>query len=229
MATEIPAERPVEADVRVRGLAGELVFAPCLERRSRAEVFGFRQSAWLAERRYLLANHAGLHPAEDPFDAEALHFACRLNGEVVAACRWSPRGALGFEAERACALPAETLAEPERLLQVSRVVVREDLRRRQVSELLLLLCCRHLLAHGTYERWFALCAPRLAQHYVRFGAQEVAGFEVQLAQRDGNVYRLVRGGLASSVERIGRSLAELGPACPWMLDGIATTSAAVAP
>ena len=216
------------AEVRVPGLAGELVFVPCLEARSRAEVFGLRQSIWATERRYLLANRAGLHPAEDPFDAEALHFACRLDGELVAACRWSPRGTLGFEAEHACALPAGTLAEPARLLQISRVVVREDLRRRQVSELLLLLCCRHLLAHTAYERWFALCAPRLAQHYVRFGAEELPGFEVQLARREGNVYRLVRGGVASSIERIGRSLAELGSACPWNLEGLAPRPAAVA-
>lgn len=229
MAEEIAAGSANGVEVRVRGPAGELVFAPCLERRSRAEVFGLRQSIWAAERRYLLASHAGLHPAEDPFDADALHFACRLNGDVVAACRWSPRGTQGFEAEHACALPPGTLAEPERLLQVSRVVVREDLRRRQVSELLLLLCCRHLRAHTAYERWFALCAPRLAQHYVRFGAEELPGFEVRLAQREGNAYRLVRGGVASSIERIGRSLAELGPACPWTLGGIAPLPEAVAP
>jgi hypothetical protein len=214
--------------VRVRGRAGTLTFTACLDRHSRAEVFDLRQVVWRGSRDYLFGNRARMHPAEDEYDGNSLLFACHLEGQIVAACRWSPRGAGGFEAERLCALPRARLPAEHNLLQISRVVVREDQRRRQVSELLLLLSCRHLLSRTLYTDWFALCAPRLAEHYVHFGAEAVEGFEVALPERAGNVYRLVHGGVQRSIDRIGASLAALGEACPWSLPELASVATAVA-
>ncbi|MBI1381211.1 MAG: hypothetical protein GC161_08990 [Planctomycetaceae bacterium] len=178
----------------------------CDSAADRAAIFGFRQTAWRGRSDYLFGNRRGRHPAEDEHDDDAFHFAAWLGSDVVAACRWCPSGPRGFEAEQLASLPPGALPARDTSLQISRLVVREDLRRTGVSEALLREGCRALLELTRYRGWFALAVPRLAAHYVSYGGVEVAGFEVELAARAGQRYRLVKGGMESSDVAITRSL-----------------------
>lgn len=187
-----------------------------------AQIFDFRQRAWRGHSDYLLGNRAGMHPAEDRHDALAFHFTAALGGELVAACRWCLPGERGFEAQELTALPSGCLEPRGAWLQISRLVVREDLRRQAVSELLLLHACLRLRALQAPARWFALAVPKLSEYYVRFGGSPLEGFEVTLEQRFGQRYRLVRGDLGSSIVAIAGLLKARGPEIPWRLEGLLT-------
>lgn len=192
--------------VVVGGPAAPLLWRSCTDAAALHAVFGLRQRVWMGKSDYLLSNHVGRHPAEDEHDASAFHCALFDGERAVAACRWTASGPRGFEAESACALPAESVRERAELLQVSRVVVDEPLRRSLASGVLLREACRELLAHTAFRHWLALCVPRLAEHYVRFGGRELPGFEAVLQERHGNTYRVVRGTLDGSITAIDAML-----------------------
>jgi predicted GNAT family N-acyltransferase len=215
--------------LHLRGAAGALTLEPCGGAAARGALFAFRQAAWRGRADYLLGNRAGRHPAEDEYDDGAHHFVCSLDGALVAACRWCPSGAQGFEAERLAVLPPGSLEPRDHSLQISRLVVREDLRRMQLSELLLWFACRALLAQGSYREWFALAVPRLAEHYVHFGGSAWPDFEVTLASRQGQRYRLVRGGIERSEQVLAAALRARAPGGPWELPSVLTLEPQVSP
>jgi len=198
------------ATLLVGGRTCRLTVEPVATRDGRQRVYDLREGVYRESSPYLLHSRAGLHPAQDEFDGRALQFGALLDGELVAACRWVPRSAGRWEAGRADELPLEWLGErlgeqlgaPDELLQISRVVVRSDVRGRKVTEVLLRDACRWLLAHTEFRAYFALCLPALARFYVHFGATPLEGWEVRLAERAGNRYRLVCGTLAGSARAI---------------------------
>lgn len=198
---------------------GPIELRLCDSAAERAAIFGFRQTAWRGRSDYLFGNRRGRHPAEDEHDDAAFHFAAWLGSDVVAACRWCPSGPRGFEAEQLASLPPGALPSRETSLQISRLVVREDLRRGGVSEALLREGCRALLELTRYRGWFALAVPRLAAHYVSYGGVEVAGFEVELAARAGQRYRLVKGGMETSDAAITHSLDARPPGTTYQFTG----------
>jgi len=209
----LDAERDSERVV-VPGAALTVGFRRLARPAELAALYTLRQRVFRGRFDYLLANRRGMHPAEDRFDATAFHFGCDVDGELVAACRFAPAvpaaddgsgRAACFEASELCAVPDELVRAPDRLLQVSRVVVRDDLRRCELSEVLLLYTCAWLARNTSYLGYFALCLPRLARFYEHFGAEAV-GEPVRIAAREGNEYRFVRGTLERSIASIHRHL-----------------------
>lgn len=214
--------------VTVPGRDRELVFQRCLEPALRERIFELRQAAFGPHGEYLLRSRPPLHPAEDAFDEGSFQFCCRAGGELVAACRFTPPLGGRWEASELAPLPSVLLEDGERRLQISRVVVREDLRGQQVTEVMLLLACRWLAAHTRFEHYFALCAPRLAAFYEHFGAESVPGPEIELASRAGNRYRWIHGHLVDSIDAIAAHLSAHPSASGWRLPhpvGAATKAA----
>ncbi|MCK6445125.1 MAG: hypothetical protein L6Q99_01925 [Planctomycetes bacterium] len=177
----------------VPGVLGDLEFRVVADQDERREAFDLRARVFERCSDYLIDAHPGLHSAEDPHDAVAHQFLCRLGGEAIAAARFGPALAGRFEAEELARLPSALAEMREETFQVSRVVVREDVRKRQVSEAMLQLACRWLSEHTPIRHYFALCLPRLAQFYEHFGAEWVTREPFVVPARRGNSYVWIRG------------------------------------
>jgi len=191
----------VSVPVAVTGLDYSLTFRTAGDRATRARIYGLRQVEFKSRNDYLLSNRAGLHPAEDEFDAGSFQFCCSVGEDVVASCRFSPPLNGTWEAGRLCPLPSFVREAHTPPLQIGRVAVRGDLRRAQITEVMLCMACRWLMEHTPFTWYFALCLPRLAQYYEHFGAEIVAGEDVILPARDNGRYQFVQGGLERS-ERV---------------------------
>lgn len=186
----------------VPGVLGDLEFRVVSDVHERAEAFDLRARVFERCSDYLIDAHPGLHSAEDPHDAVAHQFLCRLDGEAVAAARFAPALGGRFEAEELGRLPSALDEVRADAFQVSRVVVREDVRKRQVSEAMLQLACRWLADHTPVRHYFALCLPRLAQFYEHFGAEWVTREPFVVPARRGNSYVWIRGEHAHTADTI---------------------------
>jgi predicted GNAT family N-acyltransferase len=173
----------------------------------RASIYNLRQRVFKARSEYLFGSRRGMHPAEDEFDAHSFHFCCSVEEDVVAACRWSPPVDGAWEATRIAELPRTLRNEPIPPLQIGRVVVRDDLRRLQITEVMLYMACRWLTEHTSHTSYFALCVPQLARFYEHFGARVVPGQDVVLPERNNQRYEFLLGTLERSTDVIGRYLA----------------------
>lgn len=192
-----------EPPVLVPGPGMTLAFRAGFDRESRIEVLDLREAVYRSRSDYLLRQRPGLHPAEDGLDADSYAFSCAIGGEVVAACRYTPPRDGRWEASDLCRIPDRIRAQGSPL-QISRVVVRPDVRRLSITELMLCLACRWLLERTRFDAYFALCLPALARHYEHFGARVLPGEDVRLPQRNDALYRFVHG----SLERSERVLTE---------------------
>lgn len=199
-----------QAIVHGRGLT--LRFYPAARPSERTRVYDLREAVYRGRCDYLLASRDGSHSAEDAHDPRSYLFACGLgeepSGPVVAACRFTPGGPGLWEAGESWRLPAELEARSEELLQISRVVAREDIRRLEVTEVMMHLACRWLIENSPYRRYFALCLPRLARFYGHFGAELYPGSGVCLPERNSNRYQLIHGELEASASRIAEHLSQ---------------------
>jgi hypothetical protein len=218
------------APVEVAGRGVSLRFRAAGDRATRALIYGLRQVEFRGRSDYLLSNRAGLHPAEDQFDESSYQFCCSVGDDVVAACRYSPPLDGAWEAGRLAPLPHFVREAPTPPLQISRVVVRSDLRRALITEVMLCLACRWLLEHTAHSWYFALCLPRLASYYEHFGAEIAAGEDVTLPARNHERYRYVHGLLERSDRVITDYLATSGngawtlPARPLAATDLSTTT-----
>ncbi|QDU67419.1 N-acyl amino acid synthase FeeM domain-containing protein [Engelhardtia mirabilis] len=202
--------------VPARGASAPLIFEARPSAARLLDIFTLRQTEYRAHSDYLLGNRAGRHPAEDDFDADAYQFCCTIGDEVVAACRYSPALDGRWEASGLCPLPAGIRDVGDSPLQISRVVVRADMRRRLITEVMLCLACRWLLEFTSHRSYFALCLPKLARYYEHFGAHAIEGGEVVLASRQGQLYHFVRGRMDTS-DRVITEFLELHESNPWSL------------
>jgi predicted GNAT family N-acyltransferase len=174
----------------------ELVFRAELDPSELRDALDLRRVVFQDRGDYLIDAHPGLHPAEDPHDAVAHHFACSLDGATIAAARFSPALDGRFEAESLAPLPGVLDETRDDFFQVSRVVVREDFRKRHVTEALLYLACRWMTEHLPRRSYFALCLPPLARFYEHFGAEIVVREPIVVPERHGHEYLFIRGELA---------------------------------
>ncbi len=216
MSSEPAAERlfpspTASALARGRGLC--VSFALASDEPSRARAFALREAAFRSHAAYLLGTRPGRHAAEDRWDDDAHVFLCAIDGDPVATCRWAPARDGRFEATELCDVPAELVGDPARALQVARVVVREDLRGRELSEVMVALSCRWLVEHTCCATYFALVLPPLARFYVHFGAAVHPRRTAAIAERGGNSYVVIGGTLADTERRTRAYLAE----CAWTL------------
>lgn len=186
------------------------------DRETYRSLLDLRQTVLEERSAYLLdASRLG-HPAEDEFDERSHHFACTIDEQLVAACRFTPPAGEGWEASTLCPIPTALTNEAETLLQISRVVVRRDLRNMALTEVLLGMACRWLLSNTRFDAYFALCRPPLVRHYEHFGAVLLEGQDVIVPKRGRCRYSFVRGTLTGSESAIGDFL-ESRPQHPWRL------------
>lgn len=193
----------------VPGSRGELVFRAELGADERRAAFDLRAAAFQKRSDYLIGAHPGRHPAEDPHDACGHQFLCLLRDEPVAAVRFGSALHGRFEAEELAPLPNSLAEMRDALFQGSRMVVREDQRKNQVSETIFHLACRWLSEHTPIRWYFGLCLPKLAQFYEHFGAQTLSRQPIVVPQRNGQEYLWVRGELAHSAETVRHYLASI--------------------
>lgn len=192
-----------------------LDFHPAATSSDRTEVFHLRETVYRGRNDYLLHPAEGRHPAEDRYDADSLLFCCRDGEEIVAACRFTPRLAGGWEAGEAGSLQVLPAVDPDRLVQVSRVVVHPRLRRLQVAEVMMCLSCRWMLEQSRFTSYFAVCLPPLVRFYRHFGVEVLSPQQVSLPGRGENRYFFVHGSfgrsLASLRQHLSRAAWELPP------------------
>lgn len=190
----------------------ELVFRAELDLRELRDALDLRRVVFQDRGDYLIGAHPGLHSAEDPHDAVAHHFSCSLDGETIAAARFSPDLEGRFEAEELAPLPGALDETRDAFFQVSRVVVREDFRKRHVTEVMLHLACRWMAEHASRRHYFALCLPGLARFYEHFGAEIVVRDPIVAPSRRGHSYLWIRGELAHTAATTRNYLATIASA-----------------
>lgn len=189
---------------RRHGLA--LDFHPAATQADRFAVFHLRQTVYQGRNEYLLRPGEGRHPAEDRFDPDSQLFCCREGEEIVAACRFTPRIAGGWEVGESSALPVFPAVDPDRLLQVSRVVVHPRLRRLQVAEVMMYFSCCWMLQQSRFTAYFAVCLPPLVRFYRPFGVEVLSPQQVSLPGRGENRYFFVHGSFGRSLGSLRQTL-----------------------
>jgi hypothetical protein len=200
-----------------------LTVALVRDRADMERVFDLRRDTYRGQSEYLL--HARVldagaalrrHPADDGLDEDSYVFAAFVREDgareerCVAACRFTPCPGGRWEAADQHALPGELLAECERLVQVSRVVVAEPERRHRITEVMIWFACNWVARQTPMHSYFALCLPPLVRYYRHFGASVVPGPDLGLAGRGSNRYRFIAGGLAQTATATRRHLEQAG-------------------
>jgi hypothetical protein len=170
-------------------------------------IFELRSDVYLSEGAYLLRPRPGLHPAQDELDLRSHHFFALAAGRVVAASRFTPCPGGRWELADSVPLPPALAGECMDLVQISRVIVREEYRRLHLTEELIAFACRWLAEHTAHRGWFAMCTPVHVRYYRHFGASVVDGPDVRVPGRRRNRYRFIRGGLLATAETTERFLA----------------------
>jgi predicted GNAT family N-acyltransferase len=183
-------------------------FRLAADRAERERSFALRQLVYQGRSEYLLGSGGGLHPAEDRFDSSSMLFNCLSGGEVVATCRFTPREGAGWEVTDLVELPAFPSVEPDRLLQVSRVVVHPDLRGQQISEAMMYLACFWFANCSPFSWYFAVCLPPLVRFYRHFGVEVLSAEALSLPGRGDNRYFLVHGSFRESLHNLRRYLGD---------------------
>jgi predicted GNAT family N-acyltransferase len=180
----------------------EVAFSLATAPVDRGGIFDSRYETYHGTSEYLLNTVAGLHPAEDKFDAGSFLFRCSQGEKVLASCRFTPPIDNLWEVTELCSLPTMPPVDTEDLLQVSRVVVAREARGLHLGEVMMYFCCLWLLRHSRFAYYFAVCSPPLARFYRHFGVKVLWREEMHLPGRGTNRYILIHGDLGDSLARL---------------------------
>jgi len=167
-------------------------------------VFRQREKAYQDGQAYLLGR--GGHPdlAGDRHDHCAYTVICELDGEVVASCRWIPATDAEYPLSELYGAEVAARHPPAASVEISRVLVRPDLRGRGLSDVLLYNSSVWLAANTGFTHYYAVCIPKLAEFYRHMGAGLLSPRGAAIPGRGAREYLAVQGTLRGS----SRALAE---------------------
>lgn len=154
-----------------------------------SKVHDLRQDIYQDGMDYLLnADSSG-----DPLDDYSYIFYCRVGETVLASCRYTEPVNGQWESDDITQFASLVPADPDRLLQIGRLLITPEWRSKMLSEVLVWASCDWLQKNVAYDAFYAICAPALIRFYRHFGSYSVKNTRITLPGRKNKSYRIVYG------------------------------------
>ena len=184
--------------------ADQLRFVYASTPREKREIFNTRARNYRGEHSYLLTELGGW----DSFDDHSKLYCLMVGDRAVATCRLTAFGEAGWEASGV--VPSSMLQfEPERTVQISRVLVDREFRGKGLHLILFHHLCVAVQRETSYTHYFALCQERLMRLYRRVGALPLESPNILIPSRCARPYGLIFGEIAVTKEHLSALLPRL--------------------